>query len=79
MEPDSSVRAETESKGSMKSDRERDHEDYGVCLDCGCEVCQCSDDLEEYFDCGLDRHGNCGKVGSEECDFDCPYRNLVKN
>jgi hypothetical protein len=39
-------------------------------------------DLEElfepsYFDCRLDRNGNCGKVGSEECDFECPYRLLI--
>jgi hypothetical protein len=25
------------------------------------------------FDCGMDRYGNCGKAGSEECDWECPY------
>ena len=25
------------------------------------------------FDCHLDKHGNCGKAGSEECEFECPY------
>lgn len=23
---------------------------------------------------GKDRHGDCGKAGTEECDFECPYR-----
>jgi hypothetical protein len=32
----------------------------------------------EEFDCHLDRHGFCGKAGSEECDFECPYRHLLK-
>ena len=31
------------------------------------------------FDCGMDRHGNCGKAGSEECDWECPYRNVKRN
>ena len=33
------------------------------------------DPLDEYeaFDCGMDRDGNCGKAGSEECDWACPY------
>lgn len=30
------------------------------------------DDWE--FDCGLDREGYCHKAGSEQCDFECPYR-----
>lgn len=30
-----------------------------------------SDDSE--FDCAMDRDGNCGMAGSEECDFECPY------
>lgn len=33
------------------------------------------DEDEEWpFDCGMDRNGNCGYAGSEECDFECPYR-----
>lgn len=36
-------------------------------------------DLFESFDCGMDRHGNCGKAGSEECDWECPYRNVKMN
>ena len=38
------------------------------------------DDLEEegYFDCHLDLQGYCGKAGSEECDFECPYRRLLR-
>jgi len=31
------------------------------------------------FDCAMDRHGNCGKAGSEECDWECPYRNVKRN
>lgn len=37
-------------------------------------------DDEEDFDCGIYFDGRthkllgCGKVGSEECDFECPYR-----
>lgn len=31
------------------------------------------DDDEWPFDCAMDRrHGQCGKAGSEECDFECP-------
>ena len=26
------------------------------------------------FDCFMDQSGQCGKAGSEECDFECPYR-----
>lgn len=34
------------------------------------------DELE--FDCGMDSRGWCRKAGSEECDFECPYRDLLK-
>lgn len=30
------------------------------------------DDDDEFFDCHMDRNGQCGKAGSEECDFECP-------
>lgn len=31
------------------------------------------DDEEDFpFDCHMDRNGQCGKTGSEECDFECP-------
>lgn len=31
------------------------------------------DDADEWeFDCGMDRNGQCGLAGSEECDFECP-------
>jgi hypothetical protein len=39
------------------------------------------DDEEEEFDCGAIRDARthklvgCGKAGSEECDFECPYHN----
>lgn len=35
---------------------------------------QCGHDDEDLFDCGRDRRGYCAKAGSEECDFECPYR-----
>ncbi len=28
---------------------------------------------DDDFDCGMDKHGACGKAGSEECEFECPY------
>ena len=56
----------------MKSDREQDMERYP-------DEFQPNDDFEdeetdEYLDCHMDREGFCGKAGSEECEFDCPYR-----
>jgi hypothetical protein len=36
-------------------------------------------DEDASFDCGMDIHGDCGKSGSEECDFECPYRNVKRN
>jgi len=58
--------------------------EYEFCADCGFEVCQCDDfDSDEgfydEFDCGMGRDGLCGKAGSEECDFECPYRNVKGN
>jgi len=29
-------------------------------------------DDDEFFDCAMDRSGQCDKAGSEECDFECP-------
>lgn len=37
------------------------------------------DDPFENFDCHMDRHGNCGKAGSEECDWECPNGRRVRN
>ena len=34
------------------------------------------DDPFEAFDCAMDEHGNCGKAGSEECDWECPFNRL---
>jgi hypothetical protein len=36
------------------------------------------EDPYESFDCHMDRQGFCGKAGSEECDFECPYRDLER-
>lgn len=40
-----------------------------------------SDDEEEFEDCHMDRSGYCGKAGSEECEFECPYNRMrgIKN
>jgi hypothetical protein len=32
------------------------------------------DEDEDFLDCHMDRSGACGKAGSEECEFECPYR-----
>lgn len=32
------------------------------------------DELEDFFDCHMDRRGHCGAAGSEDCEFECPYR-----
>ncbi|MGD1907382.1 MAG: hypothetical protein ACFB0C_15545 [Leptolyngbyaceae cyanobacterium] len=41
----------------------------------------CSDDWlepeDDYFECGLMDDGYCLLVGSEECDWDCNYRDLI--
>jgi len=31
-------------------------------------------DFEDEFDCAMMPDGLCGKAGSEECDWECPYR-----
>jgi hypothetical protein len=33
-------------------------------------------ELDEYeaFDCHMGRDGLCGAAGSEDCEFECPYR-----
>lgn len=30
------------------------------------------DDDDEYYDCAMMPDGQCGKAGSEECDWECP-------
>lgn len=39
------------------------------------------EDEFESFDCHMDRQGYCGKAGSEECEFSCPYNRIhgIKN
>lgn len=33
------------------------------------------DDGDEFdFDCHMGEDGQCGLAGSEECEFECPYR-----
>jgi len=36
------------------------------------------EDEYERFDCHMDRHGACGKAGSEECEFECPFRRMQR-
>lgn len=51
-----------------------------LCFDCGQtpHLCEC----HEGDDCGRWRNGSltssCAKAGSEECDFECPYRNTLR-
>lgn len=55
-------------------------DDDGVCPDCGSiwDICECRVGEE----CGRWDNGrltqSCLKAGSEECDFECPYRNSLK-
>lgn len=30
-------------------------------------------------DCGMNRQGDCGKAGSEECELGCPYGRVKRN
>jgi hypothetical protein len=37
------------------------------------------EDEDDYFDCHMDPDtGQCGKAGSEECDFECPFRSELR-
>ena len=51
-----------------------------VCPDCGEGPYDCR--CHEGDDCGRWRNGNlsrsCSKAGSEECDFECPYRGSLR-
>lgn len=54
-----------------------DGEIYAHGLDCDCDECLLEHAQHE---CGeLPEHlgGGCMKAGSEECDFDCPFRDRV--
>jgi hypothetical protein len=35
--------------------------------------------LLEGYDCGMNPQGDCGKAGSEECEFGCPYGRVKRN
>lgn len=66
------------------NNRESDHlDDDGICPGCGGAdgCCDCFDDEDPYaaFDCHMDKQGYCGKAGSEECDWECPYGRNIKN
>jgi hypothetical protein len=53
-----------------------------ICKECfmPAQACECGndcvDELDEYeaFDCHMDRNGHCDSAGSEDCEFECPYR-----
>lgn len=59
---------------------DHEEEDDGVCFNCGQihDICECHVGEE----CGRWRNGtlsaSCSKAGSEECDFECPYRKTLK-
>lgn len=52
----------------------------GLCFDCGQlhELCEChvGDDCGRWINGRLT--SSCRKAGSEECDFECPYRNTLR-
>lgn len=33
--------------------------------------------VDHFFDCGMTTDGNCTKIGSEECEWECPYSHLL--
>jgi hypothetical protein len=35
-------------------------------------------DDEHEFDCHMDASGYCGAAGSEDCEFECPYRRMYQ-
>lgn len=51
------------------------------CIECEscCDHCMCEPGMDpdeedgDYLDCHMGPDGLCGKAGSEECDFECPY------
>ena len=55
-------------------------DDDGTCFDCGelIDMCEC----HVGDDCGRWRNGkltaSCSNAGSEECDFECPYRGTLR-
>lgn len=50
-----------------------DEDDRGcVCNVTGCP--ECDERYYENYDCGMLADGACTKAGSEECDWECPYR-----
>ena len=53
------------------SDDDYDDDDECRCGAVGCAEC----DARYYddFDCGMGADGQCGKAGSEECDWECPF------
>lgn len=46
-----------------------DEDDYYLGDDDGGD----GDDDADFTDCAQGRDGSCGKAGSEECDFECPF------
>lgn len=55
-------------------------DDDGLCPDCDqvWEQCECSagEECGRWVNGRLTQH--CTKAGSEDCDFECPYRNSLK-
>lgn len=37
-----------------------------------------SSDTFDDFDCHMDKSGHCGMAGSEECEFECPFRRMQR-
>ncbi len=63
----------------MLSDRERAMRDELTDSDFDeYELDDAEEDEFERFDCHMDRRGACGKAGSEECEFECPFRRMQR-
>ena len=55
-------------------------DDDGLCVDCGEPVDMCGCHIGD--NCGRWDNGrltnSCSMAGTEECDFECPYRNTLR-
>lgn len=79
-EPERKVRGYLGSTVDGGVDDHDEDVDDGTCFDCGQihDICECHVGDE----CGRWRNGSlssrCMKAGSEECDFECPYRDSLR-
>lgn len=65
-------------QGDIDADMAGD--DDGICPDCNepwdCCECRAGEECGRWINGRLS--SSCSKAGSEECDFECPYRNSLR-